>query len=61
MHGIDLISEEVGVAEMSCGHKIGRDTMTALVKSLINCYKYEIKCPYPDENDHTCNAVWEFR
>ena len=45
---------------MLCGHSIGRDTMTALVKSLISSNKFEIRCPYPDENDLLCNALWEF-
>ncbi len=50
VHGIDLISDEQGVAKMPCGHHIGRDTMTTMVRSLIDCNKYEIRCPYPDEN-----------
>ena len=50
VHGIDLITDEMGVAKMSCGHSTGRDTVTALIKSLISANKFEIRCPYPDEN-----------
>ena len=46
---------------MACGHHIGRDTMTQLVRSLISSNKYEIRCPYPDENDHMCGALWDFK
>ena len=45
---------------MPCGHHIGTNTMTQMIKSLINSNKYEIRCPYPDENDNICNAQWEF-
>jgi hypothetical protein len=38
--GIDPISEEKGVAKMCCGHGIGRDTMTALIRSLISVNNY---------------------
>jgi hypothetical protein len=38
--GIDPISEEKGVAKMCCGHGIGRDTMTVLIRSLISANKY---------------------
>lgn len=40
VHGIDPITEEVGVAKMSCGHHIGTDCMTGLVRSLISESKY---------------------
>ena len=46
---------------MICNHHIGRDTMTQLIRSLISQNKYEIRCPYPDENDMTCNALWDFK
>lgn len=61
IHGIDQISLEEGVAKMSCGHSIGRDTMTGLVQSLISSNKFEIRCPYPDDNNLMCNAVWCFK
>lgn len=61
IHGIDVISLEEGVARMTCGHNVGRDTMTLTVRSLISCNKFEIRCPYPDENDNTCNAIWNFK
>lgn len=48
IHGEDEISGETGTAKMSCGHNIGRDTMTTFVRSLITANKYEIKCPYAD-------------
>ena len=40
IHGIDQISLEEGVARMTCGHNIGRDTMTSLVRSLISTNQY---------------------
>lgn len=39
-----------------CGHKIGRDTMTGLIRSLISEKKYEIKCLEPN-----CRAIWDFK
>lgn len=40
IHGEDLISGEVGTVKMSCGHNIGRDTMTSFVRSLITSNLY---------------------
>lgn len=56
-----MISLEKGVAKMTCGHSIGRDTMTSLVRSLISSNRFEIRCPYPDDNDLPCSAVWCFK
>lgn len=36
----DEITQEQGTAKMSCGHYIGRDHMTQLVRSLITAKKY---------------------
>lgn len=44
---------------MSCGHNIGKETMTGLIKSLIDNNKYEIRCPNKD-GDELCNALWDF-
>ena len=46
---------------MACGHNVGRDSMTTLVKSLISSNKFEIRCPFLDENDLKCNALWNFK
>ena len=59
--GIDQITLEEGVARMECGHNVGRDAMTILVKSLISSNKFEVRCPYTDENDMKCNALWNFK
>lgn len=40
IHGEDPLTDEKGVAKMSCGHYIGRDSMTALIRSLISENKY---------------------
>lgn len=40
IQGIDTISLEQGTAKMTCGHSIGRDTMTTLVRSLVTSNKY---------------------
>ncbi len=61
INGVDIISLEQGVAKMSCGHNVGQTTMTSLVGSLISTNLYEIRCPYPDDNDLTCNAIWDFK
>ena len=45
---------------MPCGHNIGRDSMTAMVRSLIDMNKYEIRCPFSDINDIPCNTIWEY-
>jgi hypothetical protein len=37
--GVDSISEEIGVAHMHCGHKIGRDTMTNFVETQLKLGK----------------------
>ena len=49
-NAIDEITGEEGTARMRCGHHIGRDTMTQMVRSLISSNQYEIRCPYQDEN-----------
>ena len=45
---------------MSCGHSIGKETMTQLIKSLIENNKYEIRCPNDKEDDEPCRALWDF-
>lgn len=40
LNGIDPISLEGPTVRMPCGHQIGRDTMTALVRSLISTNSY---------------------
>jgi hypothetical protein len=47
-NGIDPLTDEVGTAKMSCGHHIGKDSMTMLIRSLIFSNKYEIRCPSHD-------------
>jgi hypothetical protein len=61
IQGIDMISLERGVAKMTCGHKIGRDTMVSFIRSLISTNKFEIRCPYPDGNGMICMAIWSFK
>lgn len=39
-NGIDPLTDEVGTAKMSCGHHIGKDSMTALIRSLISSNKF---------------------
>lgn len=40
IHGLDPLTDELGVAIMCCGHKIGRDSMTALIRSIISSNRY---------------------
>lgn len=46
---------------MICGHSIARDTMIALIRSLLTEKKYEIRCPNVDENGAKCLMEWEFK
>jgi hypothetical protein len=46
---------------MPCGHYIGTESITLLVRSLIDTNKYEIRCPFLDENDSACNTQWDFK
>ena len=48
MHQEDPFTCEQGVAQMSCGHFMGKESMTILVRSFITENKYEIKCPHKD-------------
>lgn len=43
--GEDKLTNEIGTTKMSCGHEIGRDSMTMLIKNLIEQKEYKIKCP----------------
>jgi hypothetical protein len=58
----DPISGETTlVTKMSCGHAIARDTMIALIRSLLDEKKFEIRCPNVDENGGNCLMEWEFK
>jgi hypothetical protein len=46
---------------MPCGHKIGRDTMTNMIRSLISSKNFEIRCPHMKENGMVCGAIWKFK
>jgi hypothetical protein len=46
---------------MPCGHKIGRDTMTIMIRSLISSKNFEIRCPHMKENGMACGASWDFK
>ena len=59
-NGIDPLTDEVGTAKMSCGHHIGKDSMTVLIRSLISSNKFQIRCPNYDEDNQPCLALWDY-
>ena len=46
---------------MRCAHKIGRDTMTIMIRPLISSKNFEIRCPHMKENGMLCEAILEFK
>ena len=40
---------------MPCGHVIGRDGMTAFLRSLVDKKIYIIRCPGKDKFNNDCN------
>jgi hypothetical protein len=60
-NGVDPINDEKGVAKMCCGHWVSRGTLISLIESIISSGHFEIRCPFPDENDLICSALWEFK
>jgi LSD1 subclass zinc finger protein len=51
----DEITLELGVVEMPCGHKVGRDTIIELMRAAVNEKKCEIKCPF-----EACSVEWSY-
>ncbi len=45
---------------MPCGHIIGRDCMTQLIRSLIQNNKYKIHCPSYKPNGSECSTEWDY-
>ena len=40
---------------MSCGHNIGPDLLSQIVKSRVNENKYDLRCPYVYQEGIICN------
>lgn len=47
-------------AQMPCGHVISPESMTMLMRSLIENFKYTIKCPGAKADGQDCTMEWPY-
>lgn len=57
---VTLDDEREARALMPCGHVISRDSMTALLSSLVSEKKYIIRCPGAKPDGSQCLGEWPY-
>ena len=59
---VDEMSEERGVAKMSCGHWLGRENMKLVIDYQIRILKnYQVQCPCLSEVGSFCGKNLDIR